>query len=591
MPSAGLGHDVLSDAIGRDVTASTLCAWSPVAEVPNAFELDVARLTSLLGGGSAVDQMIAGAGNSRGTDEPNQPMRVRRLLRRLPLLCGSLAIALGLFVLTGWLLGHSGWTTLLPGFPAMVANTAIMAALAGVSLILSGPAVVSRRRSVIARILAGAVGVIAMLTLAEYAFGRDIGIDELVASSPAMRFRHNPGRPSPQSAATFLLVAASLLTIDWRTARGKRPAEVLALLSGLLPLLALLGYLFEAAELYQFLTIYPYIGMGIASAVTLFALSVGLLVARADTGILSVLVAGDSGGLAARQLVASLFVFVAGTSAAAIGARIGLYDAPIASALIVLLGTVGGSAFVLRLSRRLSRLDAERTAAIQAREDVMGVVAHDLRNPLGAILMQASFLRSLGPRAADHTEEFTASIERAARRMNHLIQDLLDVTRMEAGRFSIEKQPVDPRRLLAEAVEAQKPLALSDKLELHLEPTPPLPEVSGDWDRLLQVLENLIGNAMKFTEPGGRITVGARSSDHHVRFWVSDTGHGIAPEDLPNVFDPFWQGRGSARRGAGLGLPIVKGIVEAHGGRAWVESTRSVGSTFSFTIPTAGHAP
>ena len=111
-----------------------------------------------------------------------------------------------------------------------------------------------------------------------------------------------------------------------------------------------------------------------------------------------------------------------------------------------------------------------------------------------------------------------------------------------------------------------------------------VPDIWGDRDRLLQVFENLIGNAIKFTKAGGRITLGATSRDLR----VEDTGSGIAPENLPRVFDRFWQAATSTnRQGAGLGLPITKGIVEAHGGRIWVESTPSRGTTFSFTIPKA----
>ena len=113
-----------------------------------------------------------------------------------------------------------------------------------------------------------------------------------------------------------------------------------------------------------------------------------------------------------------------------------------------------------------------------------------------------------------------------------------------------------------------------------------LPPIFADRHRLLQVFENLIGNAVKFSEREARITVGATAREADVVFWVRDTGGGIAPEDLPHVFDRFWQARSkSARHGAGLGLPIVKGIVESHGGRIWVESTQGRGTTFFFTMP------
>ena len=114
-----------------------------------------------------------------------------------------------------------------------------------------------------------------------------------------------------------------------------------------------------------------------------------------------------------------------------------------------------------------------------------------------------------------------------------------------------------------------------------------LPDVWGDQHRLLQILENLVGNAIKFTPAQGHITVGAASREGEVLFWIADTGSGISADGLPHVFDPFWQARKGTRQGAGLGLPITRGIVEAHGGRIWVESTLGRGSIFFFTIPLA----
>ena len=140
---------------------------------------------------------------------------------------------------------------------------------------------------------------------------------------------------------------------------------------------------------------------------------------------------------------------------------------------------------------------------------------------------------------------------------------------------------------MLDSVEAQRSLASSASLELQLDVEPGLADVWADHDRVLQVFENLIGNAVKFTKPGGRITIGAASHDGEVLFWVEDTGAGISAEEMPHVFDRFWQAPKARRGGAGLGLQIVKGIVEAHGGRIWVESEVGVGTTFYFTLPTA----
>lgn len=242
------------------------------------------------------------------------------------------------------------------------------------------------------------------------------------------------------------------------------------------------------------------------------------------------------------------------------------------------------------LSIENGRLYRVTQRAVKARDDVLGVVAHDLRNPLGAILMHAALLRRRGAEPERRSQKPAEAIERAATRMNRLIQDLLDVSRIEAGHLSIEQARVSAGQVISDAVEAQRLLAARASLELQLDVARDLPEVWADRDRLLQVFENLIGNAIKFTASGGRIVAGAAPRNGEVLFWVTDTGPGIAAENLPRLFDRFWQAQKAGRCGAGLGLPIVKGIVEAHGGRIWVESTLGRGTTFFFTIPTAPRA-
>jgi PAS domain S-box-containing protein len=232
-----------------------------------------------------------------------------------------------------------------------------------------------------------------------------------------------------------------------------------------------------------------------------------------------------------------------------------------------------------------ARLYRAAVHATELREHVLGVVAHDLRNPLSTILMQTSALKRQGPKLERRSEKPMEVIHRGATRMNRLIQDLLDFARMEAGQVPIERARLSAGVLIAEAVDMQRPLASSASLELRVEVDPDVAEVWGDRNRLLQVFENLIGNAIKFTQAGGRIRAGATSRDDEVVFWVADTGCGIPSENLPRVFDRFWQATSTGRQGAGLGLPIAKGIVEAHGGRIWVESTAGSGSTFFFTIP------
>ena len=239
-----------------------------------------------------------------------------------------------------------------------------------------------------------------------------------------------------------------------------------------------------------------------------------------------------------------------------------------------------------------ARLHASLERAVGARDEVLGVVAHDLRNPLNSINLNAQvlerrFAKEGAREGAADNKKTAESIRSAARRANRLIEDLLDVTRIEAGQLSIELGPFSADQLVLDVVEQQQLLASASSIELRSQVEGTLPEIWGDCNRCLQVLENLIGNALKFTPPGGRVTVGASPGEGEVRFWVADTGTGIASEDLPHVFERFWKAKKTERSGAGLGLQICKGLVDSHDGRIWVESALGCGTTFHFTLPTA----
>lgn len=236
-----------------------------------------------------------------------------------------------------------------------------------------------------------------------------------------------------------------------------------------------------------------------------------------------------------------------------------------------------------------ARLYETAQRATQARDDVLGIVAHDVRSPLHSISLAAQLLELTLAKAGDVAgEENVKRILRSVERANRLIEDLLDVTRIEAGALGLPCNVLAVKPVLVDLLGSQRLAASAASIELQLQIDDELPEIRADRERLLQVLENLIGNATKFTPKGGRITIAAAKRLGAVLFSVADTGDGIPPESLPHVFDRFWQAKRAERRGAGLGLPICKGIVEGYGGRLWVESTPGRGSTFYFTIPAAG---
>jgi signal transduction histidine kinase/DNA-binding NarL/FixJ family response regulator len=236
-----------------------------------------------------------------------------------------------------------------------------------------------------------------------------------------------------------------------------------------------------------------------------------------------------------------------------------------------------------------ARLFKAAQEATRARDDLVAIVSHDLRNPVHTIHMAASFLLDIAP-ANDRRVQARRQLEviqRSATRANRLIQDLLDVARIQAGGLAVDPVPVDVKSLVHEAAEAATPLATAAHLTVLCEVPDPSPQVSSDRERVLQVFANLIGNAIKFTPKGGEIRIVARCSDAEITFTVADTGPGIPGEHLDHVFDRYWQAKSTAKLGTGLGLSIAKGIVEAHGGRIWVESPPNSGAHFNFTLPAA----
>jgi PAS domain S-box-containing protein len=226
--------------------------------------------------------------------------------------------------------------------------------------------------------------------------------------------------------------------------------------------------------------------------------------------------------------------------------------------------------------------------ANQARDEVLGVVSHDLRNPISAIAMCARVLETSPPADEAKRRELLSTIREATDSVNHMIEDLLDVANIERGRLSLELHDEEPAQLVLRAMHMFDVEAKEHGIELDVRLATNLPLITADGSRIVQVLGNLVRNALKFTPGGGRISIGAEGDDGAVTFLVSDTGRGIGVENQRSIFDRYWQSSDGARaRGSGLGLSIAQGIVEAHGGRIWVESALGQGSTFAFTIPRA----
>jgi two-component system phosphate regulon sensor histidine kinase PhoR len=230
----------------------------------------------------------------------------------------------------------------------------------------------------------------------------------------------------------------------------------------------------------------------------------------------------------------------------------------------------------------------QRRKLARAQREFISLVGHELRNPIASLKGYAQLMQ----RRAIYSREAVETIVRQTNRLNRLVGDLLDASRLEAGRLELRRTEVDLVGRLRGVVEAMR--ELTDKHQIEFD-APEWPVVGWwDRDRLEQVMDNLVGNAIKYSPDGGRIVVRIEDRGHEVLISVADQGSGIAPEALPYLFERFYRAPDAVdgpARGIGLGLYVCKGLVEAMGGRIWVDSEPAHGSTFTFTLPRTDPPP
>lgn len=240
----------------------------------------------------------------------------------------------------------------------------------------------------------------------------------------------------------------------------------------------------------------------------------------------------------------------------------------------------------LHAAERDARFEAEE--AMRAREEILAVVSHDLRNPLGTILMGVSTLQQVVELAPDHPKTdrikiVAERIQRQSERMARQIEDLVDFAGIQAGTLAIERRSTSPTTVLEQTADIFRSIAQERGVGFAVDLHEQLPQIEIDPERAVQVLANLITNALKVTTKGGRVTIGATDGSEVV-FFVRDSGPGIDPAELPRLFERYWRSKKATYKGAGLGLTIARGIVDAHAGRIWAESQVGVGATFFFTL-------
>jgi CheY-like chemotaxis protein len=223
--------------------------------------------------------------------------------------------------------------------------------------------------------------------------------------------------------------------------------------------------------------------------------------------------------------------------------------------------------------------------AVRDREHILSIVSHDLKNPIFAIRLAIENLKKNAAKDDKEISEISQLVDNSISLMEKLIVDLLDFSKIEAGTFTVERTPCSPMEIARQASQILSLAVQEKKLQYNLEVNENLPEIICEKGRIIQVLSNLIGNAIKFSPPGGIVKLTVLEQKDFIVFSVSDNGPGIKEENLKFIFQQFWQSKETASLGTGLGLSIAKGIVDAHGGKIWAESIFGKGTTVSFTVP------
>lgn len=278
-------------------------------------------------------------------------------------------------------------------------------------------------------------------------------------------------------------------------------------------------------------------------------------------------------GAATGVLVVSAVAIA--TTSAGYGAFAG---ATLAESLFGLQAFMGIVAITILL---LGAVSDERDEALQQRQQFLEIITHELKNPLSSVQLSTEPLLSM----PDPIAKRAGIIKRAAERMSSLVQNLLDASAIEAGRLAVAARPEDARAIVSEALDSLAPLATAKSQTIDRDIPEAAVALHCDRDRVVQVLVNLVGNAIKFAPEGSAIHVALRADPQHVHLTIRDEGPGMSTEQVAHLFERYWQAQRDSRKGRGLGLFISKGLVEAHGGQLRVESRLGAGTTFHVTLP------
>lgn len=554
----------------------------------------------------------------------NQDLSVSRLapfFRRLSLAASVASMLVGYIVLVAWLADIPTIKSVVPGHVTMKANTALCLLLAGFSLFLLYREPVTRRRWFLSRLLAGTVLFIGAVTLCEDIWNFDFSIDQLLIPEAAgAAGTPHLGRMSPLASTAFVFLGLSLLVMDHR--KGPLFSQLFVLLATPIALTTFLGHTFGVKSFYA---IASHTHMAIHASMTLGVLCLGIFTARPGRGLMKIITSDSTAGLIARHLLPAAFLVPMALGWLGLwGYRHRLYEASFGLSLFVLLMIMIFGALVLWIMTSLYEFEVrrhwaeellhrsygelekrveERTVDLkkvneklreldESKSNFLAIAAHELKTPLTA--MQGCLALISQGKAGILTrkqKEFIQVVEEAAERLYRLVEGLLDISGIELGRIKMNLERTDLRSLLKQEMMVGRVPIQEKGIILETSFDEQLKEIDCDRDRMREVIENLVSNAVKYTPRNGKVRVEAWNVRNGVEIKVQDSGIGISPEEQEKIFEPFLHIKKAGldgQRSTGLGLALVKRIVEAHGGAVRVESWEGTGSAFSIVLPQKG---
>lgn len=522
------------------------------------------------------------------TEETEGPAKLPFILDILPSAASAVAIGTGAFVLFGWIFGIEALKRVVPGFVAMNPLTAILFVGAGLSLFGLTRFRNNAFQRRLARALAIFVGLVGLLKLLGLWSAVLPTIDQWHFSSQLFDVQHHlPNRMAPNSALNFVLVALSLLTLDLRAKRFSL-SQGFALITGFSALLTLTGYVYGVQP---FRGLASFIPMAVHTAITFLFLAGGLFFARPEAYLARVFASNDPRGIMARRLfpLAVLLTLFLGWLRV-YGERHEYFDSEFGTALFAISLSILLVFLVRWTIRTVGRLETERARTnarlhdLNRRKDEMiAVVSHDLCTPLTGFRIVIDLLRDKNAPA-----ELLDIMDQSTRRMVSMVKGLLDVAKLESDEPELECEELFASEVLQHSIEPLSINADAKNIKLELEVKGQEPVLVADRLRLSQIFNNLLSNAVKFTAPGGRVFVTVENLRNSVRVSVTDTGLGIPENDLPHIFDKYYQASSrptAGETGTGLGLAIVRELVLLHEGQIAVNSEVNRGTTFVVTLP------